>query len=75
MTLHSIVQYTVKKWLTVVRDLIEIFLFHYWRTPSEEMNKNLHTKRKIPLVRKSYSLCLQIMLQKGVDDVGEDDDD
>jgi hypothetical protein len=39
------------------------------------MIKNLHTKRKIPIVRKSFSLCLQVMLQKGVDDVSEDDDE
>jgi hypothetical protein len=31
--------------------------------------------RKIPLVRKSYSLYLWGTLRKGVDDVGEDDDE
>jgi hypothetical protein len=29
---------------------------------------------KIPLVRKSYSLYLRAKLNKGVDEVGEDDD-
>ncbi len=32
-------------------------------------------QRKIPLVRKSYSLYLWGTLRKGVDDVGEDDDE
>jgi hypothetical protein len=32
-------------------------------------------KREIPLVRKSYSLLLQVKLQEGVDEVGEDDDE
>ncbi len=32
-------------------------------------------QRKIPLVRKSYSLYLWRTLQKGVDDVDEDDDE
>jgi hypothetical protein len=38
--------------------------------------KGSHQK-KIPLVRKSYSLheYLQVMLQQGVDDVGEDHDE
>ncbi len=31
--------------------------------------------RKIPLVRKSYSLYLRVKLQKGADKVGEDDDE
>ncbi len=32
-------------------------------------------QRKIPLVRKSYSLYLRVKIQKGVDEVGEDDDE
>jgi hypothetical protein len=41
---------------------------------TEQGQKAAH-QRKIPLVRKSYSLYLQVTLQKGVDDVGEDDDE
>jgi hypothetical protein len=32
-------------------------------------------QRKIPLVRKSYSLYLRVWLQKGVDGVSENDDE
>jgi hypothetical protein len=32
-------------------------------------------QRKTPLLKKSYSLYLWLTLQKGVDDVGEDDDE
>jgi hypothetical protein len=40
-----------------------------------EQGQKAARQRKIPLVRKSYSLYLWVMLQKGVDDVSEDDDD
>jgi hypothetical protein len=42
---------------------------------TEQGQKAAHQRKKIPLVRKSYSLYLLVMLQKGVDGVGEDDDE
>jgi hypothetical protein len=40
-----------------------------------EQGQKAARQRKILLVRKSYSLYLRVMLQKGVDDVDEDDDE
>jgi hypothetical protein len=34
--------YTVKKRLMEIRYVMEIFRFHYWRIPSEAVNKNDH---------------------------------
>jgi hypothetical protein len=45
---------------------------HEISTPRERAGQQLQAK--IPLLRKSYSLFLQVMLQKGIDEVGEDYD-
>ncbi len=40
-----------------------------------EQGQKASRRRKIPLVRKSYSLYLRVKLHKGVYEVGEDDDE
>ncbi len=40
-----------------------------------EQRQKAARQRKIPLIRKSYSLYLRVKLQKGVDEVGEDADE
>jgi hypothetical protein len=40
-----------------------------------EQGQKAARQRKILLVRKSYSLYFRVMVQKGVDDVSEDDDE
>jgi hypothetical protein len=42
---------------------------------TEQGQKAAPREKKIPQARKSYSLYLRVMLQKGVDGVGEDDDE
>jgi hypothetical protein len=40
--------------------------------PNTELGQKTAGQRKIPLLRKSYSLYLWVTLQKGVDEVGEE---
>jgi hypothetical protein len=40
--------------------------------PNTELGQKAARQRKIPLLRKSYSLYIWVILQKGVDEVGEE---
>jgi hypothetical protein len=45
-----------------------------WTTALSLTEKEQNALRKIPSLRKSYSLYLRVVLQKGVDEVGDDDE-